>query len=91
MLNCSRHNTRFQLLARFVVFAVSFTTLWVASSKTIQLAGAQVVIPGQAALGSGNTIPSFAYFQAIEQMYRGEYRDAERIFQREVRTAVRLA
>ncbi|TWU29443.1 tetratricopeptide repeat protein [Bythopirellula polymerisocia] len=44
------------------------------------------VLPGQLT----NTIPSQAYYQAIEDLYRGEYRDALRTLNREARGSVRL-
>ena len=37
-----------------------------------------------------DTIPSFSYYQAIEELYRGEYRDAERQFIDEIRGAVKI-
>ncbi|MCH2113879.1 MAG: CHAT domain-containing protein [Pirellulales bacterium] len=37
-----------------------------------------------------DSIPSRIYFQAIEELYRGEYRDAERVFKREVRGGVKI-
>jgi len=36
-----------------------------------------------------DTIPSLAYFQGIEELYEGDYRDAERIFRRELRGAIK--
>ncbi|MCG8449905.1 MAG: CHAT domain-containing protein, partial [Pirellulales bacterium] len=37
-----------------------------------------------------DSIPSGAYFQGIEQLYRGEYRDAGRLFQRELRGGIKI-
>ncbi len=37
----------------------------------------------------GNSIPSRAYFAGVEQLYRGDYRDAQRTFQRALTGAVK--
>ncbi len=45
--------------------------------------------PSQLVAQQRDTIPSLAYFQGIEQLYEGDYRDAERIFRRELRGAIK--
>jgi len=42
-----------------------------------------------AQLGSDST-PSLAYFRGIEELYEGDYRDAERIFRREANTSIKI-
>ncbi|NOY29332.1 MAG: CHAT domain-containing protein [Planctomycetes bacterium] len=50
------------------------------------------------ALGAGNAVaqlgsdstPSLAYFRGIEELYEGDYRDAERIFRREANTSIKI-
>ena len=42
-----------------------------------------------AQLGTRST-PSLAYFLGIEELYEGQYRDAERIFRREARTSIKI-
>jgi len=37
-----------------------------------------------------NSVPSVAYFRAIEELYEGDYRDAERMFRREVKSAIKI-
>lgn len=48
--------------------------------------GQFVPVPGQLT----DTIPSQAYFRAINDLYRGEYRDALQILNRETRGAIRI-
>lgn len=48
-----------------------------------------VPVPGGVQFGRDST-PSLLYFRAIEQMYKGDFRDAQRTFQREVRGAIKI-
>ena len=50
----------------------------------------QIPLGGTGLVGRGNTIPSVAYFRAIDELYKGDYRDAERTFQREIRSAIKI-
>lgn len=60
-------------------------------SAFMQPARAQVAIGVPGAVARGNdTIPSLAYFRAIDRMYKADYRDAERTFTREIRSAVKI-
>jgi len=56
------------------------------------LAMAQVPVPGMggAAQFARNTIPSQTYYAGIEELYRGEYRDAESAFGYELRGSIKI-
>jgi len=55
---------------------------------------AQIPNPANGRLGRNplgrNSVPSVAYFRAIEQLYEGDYRRAERTFRREVKSAIKI-
>jgi len=54
---------------------------------------AQVLAPHPMAVAqtpSRDTVPSVAYFSAIERLYRGDYRNAERTLKREVRSSIKI-
>lgn len=46
-------------------------------------------LPSRAVAQQTDTIPSIAYFGAVELLYEGDYRDAERVFRRELRGAIK--
>jgi len=52
---------------------------------------AQVRIPGNSARFGRDSAPSGIYFQAIERMYRGDYRNAERTFKRELLRSIKIS
>ncbi|NOZ39589.1 MAG: hypothetical protein GXP24_05105 [Planctomycetes bacterium] len=73
--------------ARLIVLAL---ILFVAAPASPQRVAAQVGIPIRGQLGR-DTVPSIAYFHAIERLYKGDYRDAQRTFEREIRSgAIRI-
>lgn len=74
--------------ALLAVFSLVVVTL--AGSLQPLTASAQVAIGVPAGTQRMQTIPSVAYFRAIEQLYRGDYRDAERTFNREIRGAIKI-
>ena len=74
--------TRRSWLALLAVATLATTVL------ALQPAAAQIGIPG-AQIGR-DSVPSVIYFRAIEQLYKGDYRDAERTFRREVRGAIKI-
>jgi tetratricopeptide (TPR) repeat protein len=45
---------------------------------------------GQAAVPIANTIPSQMYYQAVYNLYRGQYRDAQRALIREAKSSIRI-
>ncbi len=53
-------------------------------------ADAQISLNGSGIATRGNSIPSATYFNAIQRMYKADYRDAERTFTREVRGALKI-
>ena len=73
-----------------VLALVLFATLAAAPGTTV----AQIAIPGgarQSSRQSGrDTVPSVTYFRAIERLYKGDYRDAERTFGRELRSSIKI-
>ena len=71
-----------QLLASFVT-----AILLVASLAPAQ---AQVSLGGSGTATRSNSIPSQAYFNAIDRMFKGDYRDAERTFRREIRGGIKF-
>lgn len=42
------------------------------------------------AVPAGDTVPSQIYYQAVNNIFRGEYRDAQRDLMREARTSIRI-
>jgi len=76
-------------VATFFIHPVRTATLAVAGllgpTLAISLATAQ---QGQQLVR--DSIPSRIYFKGIEELYRGEYRDAQRVFQREVRGSIKI-
>ncbi len=47
-------------------------------------------VPDQFGNQFSSSIPSRSYFVGIEQLYQGEYRDAEQIFRGELRSAIKI-
>jgi len=68
------------------VLALVLLAVVLASSSS---AVAQVGIPGRGQLGR-DSIPSIAYFRAIEELYEGDYQSAERTFLREIRSSIKI-
>ena len=66
-----------QLLALVVLAVMSASS----TSTVAQVPGVQI---------GRNTVPSQAYFNAIENLYEGDYRDAERTLARELRGAIKI-
>ncbi|MCH8840039.1 MAG: hypothetical protein IH831_05055, partial [Planctomycetes bacterium] len=56
----------------------------------LALAQVQVPTPGQPNQFARKTIPSQTYFSGIEELYRGEYRDAERSFRYGLNGSVKI-
>lgn len=61
---------------------------------TVMLACPQATLAqvgGSGTLQAGrDSVPSLTYFRAIERLYKGEYRDAERALTREVRGSIKI-
>ena len=68
--------------------------VWVAIAAMLLSAAAQAQAPVAGPLGTGllgrDSIPSQTYFAGIEELYRGEYRDAERAFRYELGGSVKI-
>ncbi len=60
--------------------------LLAAISDTPRTAVAQIAVQGTGRQTGRDSVPSVAYFHAIERLYKGDYRDAERTFGRELRS-----
>ncbi|MEM8944543.1 MAG: hypothetical protein AAGD11_05105 [Planctomycetota bacterium] len=75
---------------RLLAPALSTCLMLVGCLQSWDIANAQVSLGGSGTLGRGNTIPSVAYYRAIDQLYKGDYRDAQRTFQRELRGAIKI-
>ena len=72
-------------------FVLALLLLAPLTTATPQPAEAQVAIQGTGRQSGRDTVPSEAYFRAIErQLYKGDYRDAERTFVREIRSAIKF-
>ncbi len=56
----------------------------------LALAQVQVPTPGQPNQFARRTIPSQTYFSGQEELYRGEYRDAERSFRYALNGSVKI-
>lgn len=83
MPTCFFRHPRLRLLASSMAVALVLATP--GSSD------AQVNLGGSATVGRGNSsIPSVAYFNAIERLYKADYRDAERTFKREIRSSIKI-
>ena len=66
-------------------------TLLAALTANSQTSVAQVAVPGVSRQSGRDSVPSIAYFRAIErQLYKGDYRDAERTFLREIRSSIKI-
>jgi tetratricopeptide (TPR) repeat protein len=65
------------LLRRFVLTAVGSLVL-------------QTFCWGQGSVPIGDTVPSQVYYQGMYNIFRGEYRDAQRLLMREARTSIRI-
>ena len=69
--------------ARPVVLALILLATAAASPQQVV---AQVAVPGTSRQSGRDSVPSVAYFRAIERLYKGDYRDAEKTFGRELRS-----
>jgi len=78
-------NTVQALVRRSVLALIVLTAVSVSSRQVV----AQVPLPGGGQLGR-DTVPTQAYFRAIERFYKGYYRDAQRTFEREIRSAIKI-
>ncbi len=83
MSTLSIRHSRTRLLALAVLAGMLASPLPVLAQRTRA--------PGAAGQRGRETIPSEIYFRTIErQLYKGDYRDADRVFRREIRSAVRI-
>lgn len=77
------------LLIRCGRLLVLALVLLAAVSVFPQRAVAQTGVPGVGRSGR-DSVPSVAYFYGIERLYKGDYRDAERTFDRELRNSIKI-
>ncbi len=68
---------------------VAMSALLLSSPHAAAQVGLPGGIPGAGQLGR-DSVPTIAYFNAIERMYKGDYRNAERTFSRELRSSIKI-
>lgn len=83
-----RRRRRFHALAVIVALCAAFCSLSAAAQTQVPVP-VPVPVPGQPG-AFVNTIPSQTYLLAINELYSGEYRDAEKAFRYELNGSIKI-